>query len=554
MPGRLGQLTNDRTWPESNPNISSDLNAFGQVLFNPAAFDSDAKQGQGDYHSHRISLANTWAIQAKRAPSFFEDFYFRVHVEPAVINLGNLLSVQTQDVEVWNANFGNNILNSISSTGTDGLVLTQPSPPPTTFTPLESRIYNLNIDVKGQPIIDANYTFNFTATSISLAVVGKRVVVWPFMPQAKHKESLEWKTDVIRTFTKEQRMALRTAPRQSFSYEFQMDERQFSRAKAISTQWAQRVYGLPVWSELTYVGEIPFGITEILFDTGNADYRANDIFLIWESDEIFEAIENVEVLPDRLKLKVPLGHSYERAYVAPMRYARTLQGMNYTRSNNGITQTKSNFTVTQNVDLGGSVGYDQYRGVDVISDETVLVQDISERLSRGVDVFDNGSGPIEVEVQRDWVDSTTSMSFDTLTEAERWQARRWIHSRRGKQKSFWLPSWNRDLTLVLDATSSSTSILCQPINYDIYYETTDILIKLVDGTKHYNRVLGSVTDGDGNELLTLQNSLGVDVPVSSVDFICFMSHVRFNTDRIEISHVQGSRATVSIPVIETPDS
>lgn len=554
MPGRLGQITDDRTWPETNPNISSDLNAFGQVLFDPAPFDSDFKQGQGNYDDYRIPPPNRWTISAVKAPSFLEDFYFRVHVAPTLTDLGNLLSVQVRDLEVWNAHFVTKDLNSISSTGTDGIVLTEPTPPPTTFNPLEARTYNLNIDIKGPPIVDASYTFNFTGESPVALIIGRRVVVWPFIPQTKHRERLEWKTDIIPSFNNEQRIALRPAPRQSFSYNYQLNELQFSRAKAISTQWAQRVYGMPVWSEMTFIGAISAGVTEILFDTADADYRDNDIFLIWESDENFEAVESLDVLSDRINLKLALPNAYTNAYVAPIRYARTLQGMDYTRSDTDVIQARSNFIVTENKDLGATIGYDQYRSTDVIPERTVLVRDIQEKISRAVDLFDNGSGPIQVEVQRNWVNSTTSIAFDTLTREERWQARQWIHSRRGKQKSFWLPSWNRDLHLVTDATSSNSSLVCSPIGYALYYETTDILIKLLDGTKAYNRVLSAITDNDGNEVLTLENQLGVDVNVAEVDFICFMSHVRFNTDRVEISHDYAGRAIMPIAVIETPES
>ena len=554
MAGKVGQIANNITYPETPLHISTDLNTFGQVLFDPAPFVADALQGNGQYNIYRIPLDNSWAIAGQRAPSFLEDFYYRVHVFPTLTDLGNLLSVQIRDLEVWNAHFVSKDLNSISSTGTDGIVLTEPFPPPTTFNPLESRTYNLNIDIKGPPIVDASYTFNFIGESPVALIVGRRVVVWPFLPQTKHRERLEWKTDIIPSFNNEQRLALRPAPRQSFGYEYQLTERQFSRAKAISTQWAQRVYGMPVWSEMTFVGAISSGVTEVLFDTSNADYRDNDIFLIWESDENFEAVESLDVLADRIQLKLALPNAYTNAYVAPIRYARTLQGMDYTRSDTDIIRARSNFLVTENVDLGAGIGYDQYRGADVIPERTVLVRDIQEKISRGIDIFDNGSGPIQVEVQRNWVNSTTMISFDTLTRAERWQARQWIHSRRGKQKSFWLPSWNRDLNLTADATSSNSSIICSPIGYALYYDTTDILIKLLDGTKLYNRVLSATTDLDGNEVLTLENQLGADVNVAEVDFICFMGHVRFNTDRVEISHDYAGRAIMPIAVIETPES
>jgi hypothetical protein len=182
-----------------------------------------------------------------------------------------------------------------------------------------------------------------------------------------------------------------------------------------------------------------------------------------------------------------------------------------------------------------------------------MVNDLREHISRQVDIFDNGSGPIEIEIQNNWVNSTKMITFDTVTRAERWAARQWIHSRRGKQKGFWLPSWNVDLVSLVDVSAASTSLTCLPIGYPLYYGVKDIMIQLTDGSKVYNRVLSATTDGDGNEVLGLENPIGVELPVSSIDYICFMSHVRFNSDRIEVRHSYAGRATMSIPVIETPE-
>lgn len=485
--------------------------------------------------------------------SFLQDYYYRIHINPSTIALGNLLSAQSRNVEVWNSYFNSKLLSSLGQSGTGGITLTQPAIPPITFAALEAHTYVLNISTDGSTVINALYTFNFPDESPTLAVTGRRVVVWPFMPQTRHNESLEWKTDLIPTFNNEQRLALRPEPRQEFTYDFQLDEYQFSRAKAITTRWAHRVYGIAAWAETTYVGALSAGATAVFFDTVNADYRANDIFLIWESDTKFEAVENVEVLADRVNLVLPLENDYTDAYVAPMRFARTLRGINYRRRSNVYATARGTFLVTQNVDLGATVGYDTYRSKDVIPDQTIIVSDPRERISRAVDMFDNGSGPITVEIKNSWVNSTKMITFDTDTRAQRWAARQWIHSRRGRQKAFWLPSWNRDLNSLVDVSAAATSLTCSPIGYPLYYGVKDIMIQLTDGSRYYNRVLSATTDGNGDEILSLESAVGVDLPVADIDMICFMSHVRFDTDKVDIRHDYAGRAVISIPVKETPE-
>lgn len=536
------------------PDYSGQLDAFAPVDNSPPVQQYERTSDAF------ISVSSTLPISeveetadAWRMPSFLDDYYYRVHVRPGVIELGNLLSTQVRDVEVWSAYFEPQLLSSLSQVGTDGITLTQPQVPPTSFAALEARTYTLNISTNGAPVINALYTFNFPTDHPTLTVTGRRVVVWPFMPQTKHKEMLEWQTDIIPSFNNEQRLALRPAPRQSFSHEFQLDTYQFSRAKAIATQWAHRVYGIPVWSELTRLGPLSAGATEILVDTTVADYRQDDIIIVWESDTNNVAVEIGAVLADRVQLKLPLEKSYQNAYVAPLRFARTFDGMQFRRSNHDFIIASATFQVTQNKDLGAAVGYPQYRGKDVLIDPTILVSDLNERISRATDEFDNGSGPIVVDIKNNWVNSAKAITFDVLTRVERWAARKWIHSRRGRQKGFWLPTWNPDLILLEDVGPTGAALTVRPIGYPLYYGVKDIMVQLKNGTRIFARVLSGAVDPNENEVLALEAAVGTGFTVAEVDFICFMSHVRFNSDRVEIRHDYAGRAVTTIPVVETPE-
>jgi hypothetical protein len=537
------------------PNIAPNIHEIGKLGFEREHYAFNILGAGFSTDNTPISLLPSSLIVTRgKSHSFVDDYYNRIHILPSSIALGNLLSTQIRDIELWNAYFTPQLLSSLVGSGTDGITISEPISSPTTFASLESRIYNLNISINGSPVINAVYTFNFPLEDATLTVTGRRVVVWPFIPQTQHSETMEWLTDIIASFNNEQRLALRSEPRQSFTYEFQMDERQFSRAKAICTQWAHRVYAIAVWSEATYVGALSAGATVVFLDTAYADYREDYIFMIWESDTKFEAIENLEVLADRINLKLPLENAYTNAYVAPLRFARTLQGMEFRRRSDAYAIARGTFLVTQNADLGASIGYDTYKSKDVIPDRTILVNDLREKISRHIDMFDNGSGPIEIEIKNNWVNNIQTITFDTITRAERWAARQWIHSRRGKQKGFWLPTWNTDLVSVVNVNAASTFLTCLPIGYPLYYGVKDIMIQRTNGVKLYNRILSASTDGSGNELLNLENPVGEDLTVADIEYICFMSHVRFNTDRIDVRHSYAGRATMSIPVIETPES
>jgi hypothetical protein len=489
-----------------------------------------------------------------RSPTYFDDYYNRVHILPSSIAVGNLLSQQVRNVEVWNAHSNPRLLSEIDQVLTDGITLTSTDEdPPTVYAALESRVYQVTISTNGSPIIDARYDFNFPlGETVSLTITGRRVVIWPFIPQTLHGERLEWKTDVIPSFSNEQRLCLRDSPRQSLTHTFQMDEYQFSRAKAASTQWAHRVYGLPVWAELTRVGSIPIDSPFITMDTLYADYRENDLIIIWESDEVYVAVEITTITPTQINLKLPLEQAFSNAYIAPLRFCRTLRGMSYQRSTSSVVLASSEFTVTQNTNLA-ETSLPQYRSVDLLLEPQVILGSISERISRPVDLFDNGSGAIVVETKTDRVKSTSILTFDCLDRETRWTVRKWLHSRKGKLKPFWVPTWNEDLTLEEDITAAGTTLVARPISYSLYYGIKDIIIFLNDGSYFCRRILSASVNPSGQDLLSIDSSLGINVSLSSISRVCFLSHCRMDSDSVEIKHGYSGRASMSMPLVEVPE-
>lgn len=486
-------------------------------------------------------------------PSFGGDYFNRIHIIPGKINVGNLLSAQSRTFEVWNSHRTPKLLSEVGEIGSDGLNLVQSESPPSTFGIFEARVYLLQVSTQGSPVIDATYLFDFGTETPALEVTGRRVMVWPFIPQTVHKEVLEWKTDITPSFNTEQRLALRTAPRQFFNYTCHLTQYEFSKAKAIATQWAHRVYGVPVWAELTRLGSLSPGATFLSFDTSNADYRENDVILLWESNERQVAVEITTVEAGGLNLKIPLEMSFEIAYVMPLRFARAPEGISFTRGGNVHTTANCNFQVTRNKDLGSSIGYPTYRGKDVVIDRTIVVGDIKERIFRSVDTFDNGSGVVDIDVSSNKLDFHQVLTISTRNRTERWKARQWLHRLRGKQKTFWLVSWNRDLEVVIDFTSTATGLTVKSINYALLYGVKDIMIQFKDGTRVFKRILSGTANPDGTENINFDSPVGVTSTAENVDFISFMSHVRLDTDAVEISHTYDGQTEINIPVVEIPE-
>jgi hypothetical protein len=211
------------------------------------------------------------------------------------------------------------------------------------------------------------------------------------------------------------------------------------------------------------------------------------------------------------------------------------------------------FLVTNNLDFGADIGFPTYRGLEVMLDRSIVVGNLQEKIMKPIDVFDNGSGVFDVDQTQSFMTRSETIALDALDRASAWRMRKWLHYRRGKQKSFWLPSWNNDLAILQDLSASSTGLIVSPIGYPLFYSTTDIMILLKSGVKYYRRILSGVTQIDGNEALSMDSAMGVTLNIVDIDMVCFMKHVRLDTDRVDLIHDYASRVTASMLVTETPE-
>lgn len=490
----------------------------------------------------------------KRMKTIGDEWYHRVHITPNVVSLGNLLSAQSFDVEVWSAFFGDELLNSISETSTDGIELTEPAEAPLTFNPLEAKTYSVSVSPSGPSVIDGVYTFNFDSASLDLAIDGKRVVVWPFVPQADFTESVEFKTDVIKTKSSEQRIALRAYPRISYQGTFLLDENIFSTIKAIMTQWGYRQFAFPVWPEFSFVGPVPSGTLTIDVDTTQSTYRVGDPVILYQDHNINESAEIESITDTSVTLKLPFVTDFTNAIIMPVSFMSLHSGMTVGRNANKVPIGSALFSGFDSVDISSDTGKAQLRGKDVYLERTAAISEVSEKLFTDVDILDNMAGVQLLVPNRTFSEHAQVLSFDCQNKDQLWGVKQWLYSLKGKQKSFFIPSWNMDLSLVNPITTSDATLLVNSIRYNLYYTEKDILLLLKDGTELILRAIAGTDAGGGTESITLDAQVGQEVALEEVDVISFISHVRLDADRFEVKYTSsGGGAVITIPITEIPE-
>ncbi len=374
---------------------------------------------------------------------------------------------------------------------------------------------------------------------------------WAYRPLLPVNETVETRTEILSSRTGEQRIAMRSAPRQFFSYGVRLTGARFGRAKNYAQRRAGTVIGVPVWIDgVTLAGDVASADTTIAIDTTRGDWRVDGGVMIWESPEHYVLCRIAAVADALLTLLGSVGDDFTKPTIIPLRSAIPYEGFQVIRDTT-YQDVTAKFQVVDNILLDEDAGYDQYEGLDVISETPKLVSDIAESIIRPAEYFDNGFGPIAIEPERDYVDYGQTISFHEYRGAQLWRRRCWIHSLNGKQKPFWLPSFNADLSLQATIGASDTTVAVASIGTEASYSNRRVMILLKNGTKFYREIMGAANAG-ANDVLTISSSLGQSVAAADMALFCFLSKVRLSTDSVEFSHQFDDASVVSIPVIETP--
>lgn len=380
--------------------------------------------------------------------------------------------------------------------------------------------------------------------------------VWPFPPREELIEVLSWQTTVIRAKSAEQRIAMRTAPRREFNLLHTLTEIEYSAARAMVR--GNDRFHVPDWDQAVDIGPVNAGSNVVVAhdELPYVDFYQGAA-LLWAAVDVYEVVE-IELVGSDYQITSVVGN-YGRALLMPVLGAYLPGGISISRRAAILHEISASFVVYENTDLGASAK-EQYRGHDVLTDCPVIAGgSFSEGLSWEYSVYDNLSSIPEYLRRRSLPDLVYQMRWHVFTAADKYNLRRWIHSRRGKQKVFWLSSVAHDFTLATAIGASSTviTVFKLPGIDDLGRDQAfDIEIKTAAGVHYYRQVTsatpGSPVGGQSTISLTISSSLGSSVSLAQIERISFLRCTRFESDRIEFSHRASSGTVVQVPCIEVP--
>lgn len=367
--------------------------------------------------------------------------------------------------------------------------------------------------------------------------------LWPFRPVPSSTESLSWETQVIKTPSTERRVSLRAA-RQSITYSHLLTD--LDNAEA---EWLVRTYPLgdwwvPLWFEASPAQAIDTAQTVIPANT-DAHYFPGGSLVIWASCSDAIVCEIYSVAPGEVTLAAPVGRSFAKAVVMPVRTAWIDGGLRQSRIvERGLTDVSVTFQV-RDTDAPAETPWTQYLGLDLVT-KCGTVEPLSASVVPVFASVDNGQGPIALEPQDEFIASRHTASW--RLKANLWTRRKWLNYIRGRDRAFWLVDWQRDFVLVNPISAAAITMTVKKIA-PVASDLVGRHVVVDDGTRTARQITGASTDG-ANQILTIA-SFGRIIPTSAR--VGLLRKVRLDSDVIELAHQHGFYTATRLPLVEVPE-
>jgi hypothetical protein len=511
-----------------------------------------------------VAQAHPRALNGVDGRSYADDFYDRIHIRPALIALGNLVTAQTRDIEVWNAYRTTQTLDAVQAANADGITLDAPGALPLTFAPLQSRIWSVAVTTDGPPVIDATLQWLFAGPPpVQVGITGNRLTAWMVAPDWGDDltETLVWLTDVQQAVDgSEVRQAARGAPRRQWEFPVIATGQERQIMESALYDWSSRTWALPVWVDATWLASpLAAGSGAIALDTTGHDYVAGGLAVLYSSATRYELVQVDEVAVGSLTLQHPTANAWPAGTrVLPCRTAQLTDYPKLSRQSDEQLSTQVRFQAAEECDYPAVAPATLYLGYPVLEQHTDEPEDLSVSYSRKVNRIDNDIGAITLDDPSGVTWHSLPYYWRVQGRADRATLRSLLYWLQGRGNALWVPSWNADLTLTATVAASASTISVAWTGYTIFLHERPgrrhVRIELRGGTVFYRRITDAVVLDADTEQLALDSALGQNVTPDQVLQISFMALARLSDDTVELSHQHDSAgvATCAVTFIGVP--
>ncbi len=497
----------------------------------------------GAHTYHALSAEPQEARTGGEPYSWRHDWYFRTHIIPDPLSLGNLVSAQVREIYVWNAWFEVRTLDAFAESGTDGIDITLPGELPATWGTLQARIVEANVSLDGPAVIDGSLTFTFDNETRFVPITGARVLGWPWSVNWVDPvgDAYQWYTEInMSKDGTEQRMRMREFPRRRLAMSHLLQKKERRRMEALLWGWQQRSFAVPLWQDAGQLNVSALaGDVTLSTDTAGRDYQPDTLVFVRTDSEAFEINEIESVGSGVLNLARPMENDWPAGTrVFPARVARIEREQALDRDTADLLSMRCQWLVQGNVGAPGWSGA-EYRG------HPIMPQRHNWRLAwrdRHVRYLDQSDSMVRDALTEDRVGSPVvyaTQEYLARDRAEAAELREFLHHVAGAWRPFWVETRRPDIKML--STIGNTAEVMQVENtgyaslYAVDRSRRDIRIwDMRSGDVWYRRIVAATEIDDDIE--TLQ----IDTPITETlqpedAHISYLIPVRLDGDRADFT-------------------
>lgn len=390
-------------------------------------------------------------------------------------------------------------------------------------------------------------------------------VLFPFPPNYSSApvETLEALSEVLRSRDgSEQRRALRLRHRRSIQYKYTLlNTRDFQRHQNLLMGKQNQEIALPVWMDRRHTtASNAIGSTTVAIDPAGYSFVEGGWLIFFRSATDYEIAEILTVGAN-VVLSAPLAKAWPAGTnVYPLLYGRTTTSLSVDRHTDNKLEGTFTFTAdpvkTDPFTPEGSAPV-VYDGLEVITSQPNWASAIEGTFDFNFDVFDNATGAFSVFLQDLYSRNTRRYSWSLFNRAQILEFRKFLKRCRGMVKTFWVPTWTQDFTIVSNVGAADAFIVVEPNGYLELVgnnPTRDrIMIRTRSGQVYYRKIVSmAVASGGVNTRLNLDSSLGTAYTVAQLKPVSALNRCRFATDKVDLTWNSDSIVTVTTTLTTVP--
>jgi len=488
--------------------------------------------------------------------------------DPHEVDVGYVTNTKKAHAFLWNGSSADVAVSSVEESGdSDGITCDLEAPEV-----IEARSYQrvvLTVDATEGPL-EYEAVLSFLSSCIfdpSITISGTRAphlstdtgyMLFPHNWEDGLDETMAWKTDIMTAYDRtEQRVQLRTLPRRFWDLRLLVSGEGRRKLETWLGMRRARNFFVPVWRDAQKTAQaILSGTTSIYLDDVTDNFLTGTPVVIWSSWDNFEIRTINGAGADYISVDSPFMQDWPAgSNVAPARYCLSLETRRVNRFTGDVGDYRLRVFATDDAWEPTSTPLEEYSSIPVCP-FIPSWEDGDENFDNKWVQLDNDTGVIEFDIQSEEPVMSREARFLIIGRDNINHFMVFLRERAGRLSPFWLAANDRGFELAMSASAGDTVIEIEPIDYEYALAGSNsrehIEMLTTDGTIIRRRITAVQALPNGNEQLSLDSGLPVDISAATLDRCAWLELVRLDSDEVIMHWVTGECVEVTVPIMVLP--